>query len=210
VEQLSWEKLKPGDVWEECQMGEDKGLVEKIIKEESLVEKQDEDDDEDPTMSGPQYKYTMIIKPIEKEYDMQKFNSLERLMKKWPQFRTMNKYNFGQETGTFSMAKNFIWDQRKGNYYLSEKTYRQIPVSGILEKGYTDLILTAEAIKHQAWKLISYKGLQHLPRFLKEFPDSHKRYEKAVIDGELCMFAMKKGLTTTDYLRLRVENMIRK
>jgi len=208
VEQLSWDKLKPGDIWEECQMGMEKGLVEKIIKEESLVE-QDEDDEE-PTVSGPQYRYTMVIRPIEKEWDVQKFKSLEELMKKWPQFKVMNKYNFGQETGNFSMAENFIWEQKKGRYYLSKETYNQIPVSGILQKGYTDLILTAEAIKHHAWKLISYKGLQHLPRFLEDFPDSYKRYEKAVVDAELSMFAMKKGMTITEYLRFRVENMIRK
>ena len=207
VEQLSWEKLKPGDIWEECQMGMEKGLVEKIIKEESLVEK--DDDDEDPTMSGPQYRYTMIIRSIEKEYDLQKFKSIEKLMEKWPQFKVMNKYNFGQETGNFSMAKNFIWEQKEGRYYLSEKTYSRIPISGILQKGYKDLILTAEAIKHKEWKLISCKGLQHLPRFLQDSPDSRKRYENAVIDGELCTFARMKGITITEYLRLRVENLRR-
>lgn len=204
VNEIAWEKLKPGDVWTECQIGERRGLVEKIIKEKELRGKDDDDD-----FYGPEYEYVMTIRPLEKEYERQKFESMEELLKKWPQFHPEFKYSFRQRKGEFSMAKNFIWEQKKGKYYLSKETYDKIPAgTHVILKGYTDLIITAEAVKKKAWKLVSYRGLQHLPKFLKDFPDSYERYKKAVIDGELSTFAKKRGMTITEYLRMRLEKSL--
>lgn len=70
--------------------------------------------------------------------------------------------------------------------------------------GYTDLILTAEAIRNKAWKLLSRRGLSHKLAFLEDFPQANERYTKAVIDAEASFNARNRGLTTTDFLRMRL------
>lgn len=70
--------------------------------------------------------------------------------------------------------------------------------------GYTDLILTKEAIKHKAWKLLSYKGRGHLQDFLRDFPDARVEYERAVFDSHTSLSAKLQGLSVSDFLRFRM------
>jgi len=125
-------------------------------------------------------------------------------------------YDFSQPEGHFSVGwgwKNFLWRLEDGKYYLDEETFNRIPAGffqrdrkGELSYGYTDLILTAEAIKHEAWKLLSYRGLDHLGYFMKDFPDSKQRYEQAVWDSHTSLAAKNRGMTVTELLRLRLSS----
>jgi hypothetical protein len=74
----------------------------------------------------------------------------------------------------------------------------------ILELGYTDLILTAEAIRHNAWKLLSYKGRMYLQDFLQDFPDSRAEYNHAVWDSHTSLSAKLQGMSISDFLRFRM------
>jgi hypothetical protein len=137
------------------------------------------------------------------------FETLEDLYRVWPQYRPENMFDFSQTNGRFNSgwSEGFLWKLADGKYYLDEATLDQIPAGFSirdLTMGYTDLILTAEAIRHGAWKLLSYRGLSHLGDFLREFPDSRARYEKAVWDSHTSLFAKKREMTYIDFLRMRL------
>lgn len=150
------------------------------------------------------------VQKITPVLDIQTFTSLEELYKSWPQFRPENMYDFSQSHGNFDFfrgGKSFLWKVMDNRYYLDEKTFDKISAGffhGSYEFGYVDLILTAEAIRQKAWKLLSYRGLTHLDAFVTEFPDSKARYEQAVWDSHTSLFAKREGMTTTDFLRMRL------
>ena len=98
----------------------------------------------------------------------------------------------------------FFWRIEEGRYFLDGKTFDRI-TAGLtsVQYGYTDLILTAEAIKHGAWKLLSRRGLKHIPDFLRDFPDSRERYRRAIWDSHTSLYAKRKGMTVNEFLRMR-------
>jgi len=209
IETLSWCKLEPGDVWEEVQMGHDKGIVTSVIEERFIgKEKQDDDEDEEDN-TYPQYDYKLEIKPFYGVFREEKFKTRKELYKKWPQFHPAVQYDWAKESGSFHVmfADNcFLWRQERTRYYLDEKTFDRISPSfrTSLIFGYTDLIVTAEAIRHGAWKLLSYRGDIHIPAFLRDFQDSKVRHARAVWDAYTSLYAKSKAMTITDFLRLRV------
>ncbi|MBI3984548.1 MAG: hypothetical protein HY344_01205 [Candidatus Levybacteria bacterium] len=139
------------------------------------------------------------------------FATFEDLYRVWPQFKPESMYDFSTTQGKFNFVfggGNFIWKQVDGKFYLDQSTFDRIPagflVNEDLNLGYADLILTAEAIRQSAWKLLSYRGLFYLRDFLTAFPDSRARYERAVWDSHTSLFAKRKGMTNTEFLRMRL------
>ena len=137
------------------------------------------------------------------------FNSESELFQKWPQFKPENIYDWSQVNGCFSVLmgdKKFLWKNTNGRFFLDDETLNKISsgfsVTG--EYGYTDLILTAETIKHKAWKLLSRKGLKHLDTFLKDFPDVIPRYEKAVWNSHTSIYAKNNQMSNLDFIRFRI------
>lgn len=63
--------------------------------------------------------------------------------------------------------------------------------------------MTSEAIKYRAWKLLSYKGLQHFPQFLEDFPEVVAEYGIAIWDSHTSLSAKIQGLSISDFLRFR-------
>jgi len=202
-EDYSFEKLNVGDIWEETMMGADMGIVLKIVEEKDLSK---EDDYEE---SSPGYFYNMIIKPFNAQYREEHFKSKQELYQKWPQFHTDFANDWSQKTGHFLVGclggNNFLWLQKQGKYYLDKQTFDRIPASfgSSLDLGYVDLILTSEAIKHKAWKVLSRRGLQHCSQFLKDFPDALPRYARAVWDSHTSLSAKMQGMSISDFLRFR-------
>jgi hypothetical protein len=151
----------------------------------------------------------MKIRPFYPVYKKQRFSSLDELKSIWSQFDPCFMYDFSQQRGSLYagiFSKNeFGWIQKDGKYYLDHDTFNNIPASmsngGM--PGYTDLILTSEAIKRRAWKLLSYKGRHHLPAFFKKFPEVKVIYEKAVWDSHTSLYAKNEGITTHEFLRTR-------
>lgn len=203
--QWSWHELSIGSIWEEVQNGEETGIVRKIFE---VINSPSGNEDE--PCDGPSYRYDMELSLIEEKYDIEKFMTEEDLFEKWPQFHPENKFDFSQESGSFFAGMNsdqYHWYQKNSRYYLDkEKTFNRIPAGTAksIKYGYTDLILTAEAVKHSAWKIISYRGKDHMEQFLKAFPDSVKRYNKAVWDSHTSIYAKEKGITVNELLRLRM------
>ena len=199
----SWNQLKVGSVWE-CPMGSsNRGIVLEINKE-SIV-KAPKDDEDEP--AAPEFYYNMVIRPFHGEYRAERFEREEDFYRKWPQFHVDFARDWKQERGFFSRTagKGFFWRMDKGKYYFDEATFNEIPaVKSVLEYGYTDFMLTVEAVKHGAWKVLSYRGLQHFPQFLRDFPDVIPVYERAVWDSHTSLYARSQGMNTFDFLRFRL------
>ncbi len=181
IEALSWTKLQVEDIWKEVQLSIEKGIVTRIFEE---------------------------IKPFYSKFREEKFQTKEKLYEKWPQFHSDFKYDWSQKRGSLKalLAENcFFWRQQDKRYYLHDKTFDIISPSFRISRdfGYTDLILTAEAIKNKAWKLLSYRGDIHIPQFLKNFPDSRKRHGKAVWDAYTSLYAKSKQMPVRDFLKMR-------
>jgi hypothetical protein len=207
VDSCAWDKLTVGDIWEETMMGAESGIVTKIIEEE-FIGREDSEEDEWADFTGPQYNYKMEIKPIRGEYKEQKYRTQEDLWEKWPQFHPDFIYEWANERGNFvgsDGVDKFFWERAGDRYGLDQKTFDVIPASGgsRISMGYTDLILTAEAVRHNAWKVLSYRGMKYLDWFLRDFPEAKARYDHAVWDSHTSLFAKMKGMTITELLRFR-------
>lgn len=206
-------RLKVGKDWvEEFIFPKEKGLVLAIFEETNLLPGISTGE-YSPGSDGPRYLYDMKILPFRVLREKQEFDSLEELTTAWPQFDPNCMYEFSQKTGVFGTGtfgkNNFVWFQTNGRYYLDRtKTFNRIPASfnaDIMSYGYTDLILTAEAIKHKVWKLLSSKkNKKYLEDFLRNFSDSFRRYEQAVWDSHTSLWAKKQEMTVYELLRMRI------
>jgi hypothetical protein len=200
----SFGKLKIGDIWEESMTGYDTGIILKILDEIKYQKGEEEEE------SGPGYEYKMLIKPFHAECREEHFKSKQELYEKWPQFHTDFANNWSQKTGHFIVGclggNNFLWIQKQGKYYFDKQTFDRIPASfgSSLSLGYVDLILTSEAIKHKAWKVLSRRGLQHCPQFLEDFPEAVPRYARAVWDSHTSLSAKMQGMSISNFLRFRM------
>lgn len=188
-------------------------LIDEVIEKISLQnENLDKDKIQESKHEGfiPRYKYKLKVREFIPVHEIEAFNSEEELFQKWPQFKPENKYEFFQPNGSFSVSNaedKFLWKNINGRYYLDEETFNRIP-SGCLftkrECGYTDLILTAEAIKHRAYKLLSCEGYKFLGYFLRDFPDSKARHEKAIWDSHTSLYAKEKEMNHLELIRFRL------
>jgi len=160
---------------------------------------------------GDEARCRFKIRFIHPKYREEAFSSIDELVKEWPQFTPEFMYDFSQENGSFTVdlqKSTFLWRQKDGRFYLDEETFNRIPIGFTMTRpsrfGYIDLILTAEAIKNRAWKLLSYRGLKNLSSFLRDFPESRERYEKAIRVGYNSLYAKRKEMTVSQFLRLNL------
>lgn len=132
------------------------------------------------------------------------FHSLTELLELHPYFDPEFMFDFSQTEGNLDsgFTEGFRWRKEKSEYFLDWETFRKIQkVSGSEyhpEGSYTDLILTAEAIKHGAWKLLSAYGLAYIHDFLTTFPDSKRRYDLAVEDAHYPLKDLQEGYITCE------------
>lgn len=207
ITEFSWGRLSVGDIWTECMMGAEKGIVRAIHKENKFRERKDEFD------SGPEYEYTLDIEPIVPIGRKIVFKTAREVYQHYPLFNPKLKFDWNQESGSFSLLlcdDIFLWFNRGGRYYFDDKSFDRINdgFMGSGQFGYHDLILTAEAIKQKAWKLLSYRGLIHRDRFLQNFPDSRLVYELAIWNSQTSLYAKSKGMTHSEFLRYRHPNFL--
>ncbi len=201
----AWKELSVGDYWADWY---ESGRVKKIFSGKRIREDPEEDEDDDFEVPDPTHLYHLEVEPWRRVYKEEKFLSEEKLYEKYPLFDPRKKYNWSKKGDSFKtgvldfLAPNrFFWRQEDGKYYLDEKTFNKIKASGF---GYTDLILTAEAIKNKAWKLLSYKGFKHIEDFLGAFPSAKIKYDQAVWNSHTSLFAKELNLSVNDFLRMRI------
>jgi len=94
------------------------------------------------------------------------------------------------------LSKRIRWLQRNGKFFLD------IPfVKDNLTKGegrlfdcyaWNDLILTAEAVRVNFWKVLTRRGLDYMPKFLEKHPAVVAAYEKSTWDSYTSLYAKQK------------------
>lgn len=200
-----------GTYWDDIWM-EETGIIEEVLEKEDLMPRESDTD-------APRFMYKLKVRMFRRIETEEEFESLEELVAKYPRFDPDFMFDFSRERGALSTDllnhDSYRWVQRSGRYYLDDEyTLSHIPASAFAptEKclfGYMDMVLTAEAIKHRAWKLLSRCGLKHLDSFLRRFPDSRARYERAVWDSHTSLAARERGMSYTDFLRWRMGDNLR-
>jgi len=213
IEEQSWDKLKPGDIWHEPMNEEFQGIVEEVFEETETKTQEGENDDGYPDDGYliPKWNYKMTIRLIIPKYDERNYGTEEELYADWPQFHPENVWEWDQREGCFNGAsyfgsRNFLWKMKNGLYSLDERTFSKISggFTTSLKFGLTDLVLTAGALKHKAWKLLSRRGADHLENFLREFPDVKEEYDKAIWDSHTSRHARKERMKINELLRARL------
>lgn len=191
--------------------------IEKLVVEELRRLRSGEKSSLEEAFAVP---YTFRGKWFYALFRIETYMTEEEVWQRWPQFHPDFVYDFAQEKGVFAVAmggNNFLWRQEGGRYFLDPETFNRIPASlrasgeGKHSWGYTDLVITAEAMRHGAWKLLSRRGFDHIPEFLQEFPDSRERLEEAIRDSHTFLAGKEwrenhqsRPLTVEELLRLRL------
>ena len=191
-------------------------LSKRLVDNTSYIIQTDEGGHEvrTPIHSDHFYFYDVIAIPINIVNTTHTYPTKTELFKYWPQFKAENMYDFSKPNGNFyvdSHDDKFFWMMRNGRYYLDPKSFDKMPASfnvsyqerpktELPSWGYTDLVITAEVIKHKAWKLFSRDGTKYLEEFFSEFPDSRKRYQDATFDAHLSISSGRRGISYSDFL----------
>ncbi len=163
-------------------------------------------------VDAPHYYYSCLVIPFFEEREERLVSSLEEVVEKFPNFHPDFRYNWKKTDGNFNGfgVKKFYWKNKKGRYYFDEKTFDEIPASFRSREqksfsfGYTDLIITTEAIKKKAWKLFSYGGTMHTEDFLKNNKDVEEKIIKAIWDSHTSLHAKRKNMAVKEFLRMRI------
>jgi hypothetical protein len=163
----------------------------------------------------------MVVEPIQSKIKVKQYRSIDALTKDYPMFNLDFMFNFNQEEGIISTDcydSKFYWKKKDDKYYLDkEKTFDNIcaamrfdfkPGKLGMELGYTDLILTEEALKHKAYWLLDWRGKDKLPAFIEKFEDSKNKYGLAIWDSHTSLFAKSSGLTNNELLRYRMLGIV--
>ncbi|MBI4099921.1 hypothetical protein HY440_02840 [Candidatus Microgenomates bacterium] len=162
------------------------------------------------------------------------FPSKRELYLAWPELRPEKYYDFNQPSGStcftlyngtdisinsngsWKFTDRLQWIKKGDKYYFDPENLDRIPVGYPCQErekiempgagwGYTDIVLTAEAIKHRAWKMLSTNSFFHLKQFFGAYPDSKEHHERAAWDAMTSLAAKRQGLNVTEFLRLRLE-----
>ncbi len=205
VHRWSYARLKVGEVCKEPTGTGGEGIVREIYNE-TFRESIDDDDDD----YIPHWRYAMKITMLERKLRDDLFKTEEELWEQWPLFSPSYMYDWNQPEGHFYagpwIKDNFLWINQEGRYYFDPRTFDRLPASirsGSL--GYTDLVLTRGALRHNAWKILSYDGLKYFPAFLNDFPDVRSDYERSCWDAHTSLYAREQKMTVLEFLRFRLE-----
>ncbi len=148
-------------------------------------------------------------------YQQETFETLGDLTKNYPKFSPARLFNLGQERGRLYVGHPFgiflRWFKKSQGYYLDTKhllemeklSHDKISPDSI----YTSIILTAEAIKHKEWEMVSYASGDErdgiLAQFLMAHPDSKIRHDNQLIQFWDSKNALDNGLTNSQWLANR-------
>lgn len=203
--------LTVGSIWHDA-IGEREAVVLKIFSEKNGY-----------FADGyPCNEYQMEIRPFQRQIETFTYESKRDLYLDWPEFHPANVYNWNKTHGAFytdscmDNRRAFKWYMKDGKYYFDPKSFNVMPmvnnrkmrpydIGKNRQLGYTDLILTAEAVRMGAWKVLSRHGDQYLDEFLSKCPESYKRYQRAVWDAFVYQDYRKRNLhlTNKEYLDFR-------
>lgn len=130
-------------------------------------------------------------------------------------------FDFSQTEGSFRDLHRadqlYRWTCKNGKYYFEFERMRDtVDVTSFSESirryrepcSYTDFIVTFEAVRKKAWKMLSYCGLQHRDNFFKKWSDAQRIYERALWNSFTSLAAKTQKMTHTEFMRMRLESRI--
>lgn len=205
-----------GDVW--IDEGRGRLLVDKVIYKRKLTKKEKKElKEEDILLKLPDFFAKVRGRVFHSETEMHCFAELSSLIRMFPFFDPYFMYDWSQQSETFTEPfpidlRNQLcglrWMQENGGYSLD---MTKLPacfktVNGLNQDGYTDLVVSAEALKAKAWKVFVYHGYEQrrVDVFLDSFPEAKRAHEKAVWDGYTSEFADRERMTVNEFLRWRL------
>jgi len=197
---------------------EEREYIDRIV---NIAEERFED-------NPPIYHTEMIVRPVKIKNVINKFHSIKSLCKQFPMFHPDFMYDFNQSSGRISVDDHgkYYWMKKDDKYYLDkEKTFNTIQAAIYHYKkgkkkedgedeyerqmGYSSLIMTAEAIRHNKKNLMFWMGIgESITNFIKKHPEVAARRENAVWDGYTSLFAKSNNMTHSELLRYRMLGMI--
>lgn len=184
------------------------GIILRILKSEGKHE------DENSEHSYSYRRQKLHVLPFEMHRLWFVYDSLAELVEKHPSVSPEKVWDFSQTHGKFNIHEMslresaFYWRMKDGKYYLDEKTFDEIPLHWDWRRnwllGYTDLKLTASAVRTKFWKVLGNYGRDVKRLMFAAHPETEKEYEKAVWDGETSLLAKRAGWTHNELMRFRL------
>ncbi len=213
------EKKRKGDIFfgdHSC-----KYLIQEILEQTPLTEKEKKDLWGGQRMDVPNFFTRIKGNLIMEKIEYYKFCSISSLLRKFPYFDPDFMYDWSMEEGVFSapmmlrnhnQMKKLIWRQDNGRYHLDIEPIPPITKFGNkipnleTQSGYTDLIVSSEALKLKAWKMFVFHAYERerTELFLKTFPQAAEAHAKAVWDGYTSEYAKMNEMTINEFLRFRL------
>jgi len=210
-----FDKLKIDKKYENS---ENRYLIKKVLREN--IEKYDED------CVGKIFQ-KLKVEVVQFKSKTFKFDSFEKLWKKYPEYHPKRIYNFNQETGFIYPHEyygmpikilSFKWIKKGNKYFLDFDNFSKIinanSCFGKNDKwkhknrgnkspySLTDVILTSESIKRKNWRKLGYNAFfRDNENFIYGNEKTFRRYEQAVLETELVVESQKNGWTNSEFLR---------
>lgn len=136
---------------------------------------------------------------------IEQFESIDALVAKHPDYNPDVCINWNKPESffiapNFRFDKNIRWRQKNGKYYLLQDC--------LSEENYSDIVITAEAIRKKKWGLFQFHGYCLTQKFLVENEDSDYAHQKAILDYWLSRYGKLNNMTNTELLRYRLETGI--
>ncbi len=221
AEWLEFKIIKEGDVFhDEFDNGY---LVDKVVERKSLP-----DDEKDfwKEQAGitPRGLVKILGRPIIQEWEEHDFFSLSLLVQQYHFFDPDFMYDFSQREGVFSAPSTLVihnalgglrWRQENGRYYLNIENLPSLfqhisPISA--QSGYTDLVVSAEALKLKAWKMFAFHAYERerTELFLQTFPEAGREHARAVWAGYTSEYAKMNEMTINNFLRFRLLHSVKR
>jgi len=157
---------------------------------------------------------------IFQEIETHKFYSVSSLARKHFYFDPEFMYDFSKNEGVFSyppklvdhnFKEGFKWHQKEGKYFLEIENLRGFSKffnerDFHFQSGYTDLVVTSEALKRKAWKMFTFHAYEEerTKLFFREFPEANEVYERAVWDAYTSEGAIENKMSVNEFLRFRL------
>jgi len=203
----SHERPTIGKIWDDDALYET-GFIDEIVEVKEIPPNPELLDYGDPEVL---FESVLMVRKITGKYKIHRYQTKEKALVEWPLFDPKNQYQWNQRAGIFHLgdrhgSDDFTWCQEGDRYYFDLNTYDQIPISlaDSGKYGFTDLLMTVEAIKLGAWKVLSNKGFKFLGEFMERYPDVLEIWKRGVYDWGISMYAKSVGMSTRDMLRFRL------
>ena len=151
------------------------------------------------------------------------YDSLDELIEEEPGLSPDECYDWSPENGdlraTWRDDLGGKWTRKGEQYYLDESYFFDVGEAygnteeekakflkrrkKGLEKNFSDMVVTSEAIRQKAWNIFGFYGYAHTQRFLVEHPDSWRRHNHELAEYYWAVWARDNNKTIREFMEAR-------